>query len=389
MDEKPNIHLGLNREQVKSRIEQKMVNYDTTVPTKSYKQIIYENIFTLFNILNLVLGILIIWTGRIKNATFLGVAFCNTIISMVQEIRSKRAIDKLSVISSTKVNVIRDGKDYFIDVNKIVIDDIVRYKLGNQVVVDSLIREGSVEVDESFITGESDYVLKEKNDKLLSGSFIVGGSCIGQVSSVGDSNYTNKISKEAKYIKKMKSEIMITLNKIIKAISIVIIPLGIVLFLKQLGISHASINDVITSTVAALIGTIPEGLVLLTSTVFAVSSLRLAKRKILVQDLFCIENLARVDTFCLDKTGTLTTGNMHIKNIVKLDNTKDIDLIMRNISYNMEVENGTSKAICEYFEPQSNYKLANKVAFSSQKKCSIYEFEKKYICYWRSRICSL
>lgn len=374
MIEKPNIHLGLNQAQVNERISKKLVNYDTTVPTKSYKQIAYENIFTLFNVLNLVLGLLILWTGAIKNLTFLGVAFINTIISMFQEMRSKHAVDKLAIIASTKVNVIRDGKDEFIDVDKVVLDDIVKYKLGNQVITDAIIREGTVEVDESFITGESDTIIKHEGDKLLSGSFIISGNCISQTTSVGDDNYTNKISKEAKYIKKVKSEIMLTLKKIIKVISIVIIPLGIILFIRQYNLD-GNLNEAIISTVAALIGTIPEGLILLTSTVFAIASLRLARKKILVQDLYCIENLARVDTVCLDKTGTLTSGKMHIVKAITLNDDYDIEEIMQNISYYMDDGNSTSLAINEYFKAGASYKLVNKVAFSSKKKCSIYEFK--------------
>ncbi len=375
MNNNPNIYLGLNKEQVKERIDKNLVNYDTTVPTKSYKQIAYNNIFTLFNILNLFLGILIMWTGEFKNLTFLGVAFCNTIISMFQEMRSKRAIDALAIISSTKINVVRDGKDQFVDVDKIVLDDIIKYKLGNQIVVDCVIQDGTVEVDESFITGESDYILKQKGDKLLSGSFIVSGNCIVKVTSVGDDNYTNKISKEAKYMKKINSEIMLTLEKIIKFISITIIPLGLILFLNQLKVAGSDVNSAIVNTVAALIGTIPEGLILLTSTVFAIASIRLARKNVLVQQLYCVENLARVDTICLDKTGTLTTGCMKVTKVITLSKNYDVDNIMHNISYYMDDGNSTSLAINDYYEKNKSFNLVNKISFSSQKKYAVYQFE--------------
>ena len=266
---------GLTSLEVKDRINNNLINDENILPSKSYKEIIITNIFTLFNMLNLFLGLIIFFTGQYKNLLFLGVVFCNTIISMVQEIRSKRVIDKLTLISKEKVHVIRDSKDKYIDVNEIVLDDIIKYKLGNQVVVDSIIKEGLVEVDESVLTGESDYILKKVGDKLLSGSIIVSGCCTVKVESIKEDSYANKITKEAKYLKKVNSEIMLTLNKIIKVISITIIPLGIILYLKQMSITH-DINSSIISTVAALIGTIPEGLVLLTSTVLAVSSIRLA-----------------------------------------------------------------------------------------------------------------
>ena len=283
----PDINEGLDKEKVQERIKNKLVNNNISTLTKTYKQIAVTNIFTLFNIINLVLGFFIFFTGEYKNLTFLGVAFCNTIISMVQEIRAKRTIDKLAIISSNKAVVIRDGREVLLDIDNIVLDDIVKYKLGNQVVVDSIIKEGKVGVDESLLTGEEDTIIKSVGDKLYSGSFIVSGSCITQADSIGEDSYANKITKEAKYIKKINSEIMITLNKIIKVISVIIVPLGIILYLNQISFDN-NFNEAITSTVAAIIGTIPEGLVLLTSTVFAIASMRLAKKKVLVQQLYCI-----------------------------------------------------------------------------------------------------
>ena len=308
----PNIHMGLNNEQVKKRIDEKLVHNNTTMKTKSIKEIVLTNTITLFNILNFCLGALILFTGSYKNLLFLGVVFCNTFISMYQEIRAKKIIDKLSIIASTKVTLIRSGKEDSYDIDEIVLDDIIKYKLGNQIIVDSVIRDGNVEVDESFITGEANTVIKGKGDLLLSGSFIVSGTCLASVEHIGNDNYTNKLSKEAKYIKKPNSVIMQTMHKIIKAVSIIIIPLGILLFLSQMRIDGNTINDSIINTVAALIGMIPEGLILLTSTVLAVSSIRLAKKRVLVQEIYCIETLARVDTVCLDKTGTITEGEMEV-----------------------------------------------------------------------------
>ena len=190
---------GLSWQQVEERVASGLVNHDTTVQTKSIKQIILSNIFTLFNLINIILGIIVLLVGSYKNLLFLGVIFCNTLIGIVQEIRSKRAIDKLSVISSTKINVIRDKKLQEININEIVLDDIISFELGNQVVVDSCILDGTVEVNESFITGESDTITKKKDDMLLSGSFIVSGNCIAKVEHIGKDNYTSIISNEAKY----------------------------------------------------------------------------------------------------------------------------------------------------------------------------------------------
>lgn len=363
---------GLTREEINLRISEGKINIDSSVKTKSFKQIILSNIFTLFNIINLILGLLILLTGNIKNLTFLGVAFFNTIISMIQEIRAKHIVDKLSLLNSQKVCSIREEKEEYIAVNDIVIDDVLKYKLGNQIVVDGTIIEGSIEVDESLLTGESDHILKRVGDKLLSGSIVVSGTAYVKTDAVSSDCYINKISKEAKYLKKVQSEIMVTLNRIIKVISIVIIPLGIVFYLRQVSVQTP--NEAITSTVAALIGTIPEGLVLLTSTVLAIASIRLARKNVLVQQLFCIENLARVDTICLDKTGTLTTGNMKVEEVVILDNNYDIDRIMKNINYNSIDSNNTSQALINYFDKDDTYNFINTVPFSSDKKYSAYEF---------------
>lgn len=365
---------GLTKDEVIDRIKSNRVNKDVCIKTKSYRQIAFENIFTLFNIINLFLGIIIISVNEYKNLTFLGVAFINTIISMLQEMRCKHTVDKLAIISKTKVHVIRDNKDEYIDINEIVMDDIIKYKLGDQIVVDCIIREGNIEVNESLLTGESDPIIKNVGDKILSGSFIVSGGCTAQVVSVGEDSYANKITKEAKYLDSAKSEIMITLNKIIKIISVLIVPLGIILFLHQLKIT-STMSDAVIGVVAALIGTIPEGLVLLTSTVFAISSIRLSNKNVLVQELYCIENLAHVDTICLDKTGTLTTGNMKVVDTIKLDSKYDIDSIMNNISYYIDNYNPTSCAIGNYFKKSNEYKLINKIDFSSDKKYSVYEFD--------------
>ena len=373
-----NINEGLNDNEVEKRIKRGLVNYDTTVKTKSVKRIIYENFFTLFNILNLILGIIIFVVGSYKNLLFLVVMLVNTIISTYQEIHSKKIIDKLSIVSSPKFTVLRNGIETQLLTNEIVKDDILILKAGNQIVTDSVIVDGEVLVNESIITGESDSISKKIGDKILSGSYIVSGKCKAQVEHIGEENYTYKISKDAKYIKKAKSEIMLTLNKIIKTLSIIIIPIGILLFFSQTNILGADIKNVIVQVVAALIGMIPEGLVLLTSTALAVSVVRLAKSKVLVQQLYSVETLARVDTLCLDKTGTLTEDKMKVKEIIPLSDIKQekLEEIVNVFSKTSEDENSTIMAIREYFNNKDtiNFTVKYKVAFSSETKWSAINF---------------
>ena len=375
----PNIYMGLNDSEINNRINNNFVNFDTDVKTKSYKQIILGNIFTIFNLLNFLIGIAILLVGSYKNLLFLGVVFCNTFMSIIQEINAKRVIDKLSVIACTKVLVIRNGIEQYININQIVLDDILKLKIGNQIVTDCIIKEGIVLVDESFITGESEYIEKNIGDMLLSGSFIVSGECLVQVEHIGEDNYTSKISKEAKYLKKSNSVIMNSLNTIIKLVSIIIIPLGLILFLRQY-YTDGNLYDSVVKTSAAVISMIPEGLVLLTSTVLVVSVVRLGRRKVLVQDLFCIETLARVDTICLDKTGTLTEGAFSVEKIVKLNNNYNFDTILSSVS-NVLNDNATMKAINDKYHKKNNWKIIDKISFSSKNKYSgvIFENEGTYI----------
>ncbi len=374
--------LGLTDKEVQERINKKLVNYDTSVPTKSIKQILASNFFTLFNFLNLFLAIAIFAVGSYKNMLFMLVVIFNTAISTYQEIHSKRIIDKLSVMASSKAMVIRNGKKEQITINDIVLNDIIEFSAGNQVATDSIIQNGEVEVDESFITGEADSIYKKAGDMLLSGSFIVSGTCIAKVEHICEDNYTSKISSGAKYIKKVKSEIMISLNKIIQFLSFAIVPIGLLLFLSQYNLT-GDFKFAVIKSVAAVIGMIPEGLVLLTSTVLAVSVIRLAKSKVLVQELYCIETLARVDTLCLDKTGTLTEGKMEIKEIISLNiDMAEIKNILANLGKFSTDNNSTIKAIRDACPiPEKEFKPLNIISFSSKAKWSgsYFENEGSYI----------
>lgn len=366
----PNIDKGLNDEQIKIRIEHDLVNHDTTVPTKTIGEIICLNLFTLFNFLNFFLGLLIIIVGAYKNLLFLGVVICNTVISIIQEIRSKIVVDKLAVISETKTIAIRNGKKTPISNEEIVLDDILEFKTGSQVVTDSIIMDGECLVNESFITGESDPILKKKNDKILSGSFIVSGKCIVKVDCVGENNYVSIISSEAKYIKKINSEIMLSLKKVIKIISIIIVPIGLLFFYNQITLDGNTFDSAVVKTVAAMIGMIPEGLMLLTSTVLAVSVIRLSKYNVLVQELYCIETLARVDTLCLDKTGTITTGKMDFSHIIYFKDKNEVDKNLVNLIYNLNDENTTISSIKEKYKDNHNLSADKIIPFSSEKKWS-------------------
>ena len=366
---------GLTEKEVTELKKRGLVNYKTDVKTKSIPQIIMTNFFTLFNFLNFALALAIFLVGSYKNLLFLGVVFCNTLISTIQEIRSKRVIDKLSLLNESKATVIRDGVEKQIPIDEIVLGDTIKLRSGNQIVADSIILSGEILVNESLITGESESVTKNKDMNLLSGSFVVSGSCYAEAIHIGEENYTAQISAEAKYVKKVNSEIMNFINKIIKYISICIVPIGILLFVSQM--DQGSFRDTVVHVVAALIGMIPEGLVLLTSTVLAISVIRLSKYNVLVQELYCIETLARVDTICLDKTGTLTKGEMEVSKLVPLNGTAMNEIVdaLSMMSYHMDNDNQTMEAISKKYARRNDHKVLEIVPFSSQTKWSGISFE--------------
>lgn len=363
---------GLTKIEVENRIRDNKVNYDTSVKTKSIRDIIISNSFTLFNIINILLALLLVIVGSYKNTLFIFIIIINSLISIIQEVRSKRELDKLKVIASNSVLVLRDGIEEEIHINDIVLDDIIIFNNGNQVVVDSIVVDGEVEVNESFITGEAKTIYKKKGDKLLSGSFIVSGRCLAEVEHVGLDNYVAKISSNTKYSKPVSSEIMRSLNRIVSTISFIIVPVGILLFSSQYSASN-NYNEAITSTVAGIIGMIPEGLVLLTSTVLAVSVIKLSKKKVLVQDLYCIEMLARVDVACLDKTGTITEGKLEVVRDIPF-NDGDISYIISNINGASIDSNPTALALIDKYGKSNDKKVEEVIPFSSSRKYSGVKF---------------
>ena len=369
------INTGLTSAVAEERARNGKSNGSFDVKTKSVGQIFRENIFTLFNLINIILAALIVMVGSYRNMLFMGVVIANTAIGIIQEIRSKRVIDRLSLISAPKAHLLRNGQETELPVSGIVLDDIMLLSTGRQVCADGLILDGECEVDESLITGECDPIRKKIGDELLSGSFITSGAVKAQAIRVGAESYSNKITSGAKYVRRHSSEMMKAINKIISVVSMCIVPFGIVLFLKSVYVTNQALESGVVSTVAALIGMIPEGLVLLTSIALAVSSIRLAQHQTLCQDLFCVESLARVDVLCLDKTGTITEGCMQAEEVFPLDNSFDCEKALNALSSAFTDVNPTLAAVREKYHDGTDMKLSAAIPFSSARKFSAAAFE--------------
>lgn len=326
---------GLTNEQVQERIAEGKVNVNENPNTRTYKQIILENTLTFFNFLNTALLVLVLFVRSYKNSMFMGIILINTVIGIIQEIRAKKTIDKLAILTESKTVVLREGKKWSISTEKLVLDDLIFLKTGDQVPADVKVLEGTVEVNESLLTGESDNLSKSQGDELFSGSFVTSGEACCQVIHVGKDNYASQITSEAKEFKRHNSELRNSLNAILKVISIIIVPLGAMLFYKQYMIVGDTLKDSVVNMVAAVLGMIPEGLVLLTSVALTLGSMVLATKKTLVQELYCIETLARVDTLCLDKTGTITEGTMKVED-VQLYDTAQTTVVQHTAKFDPE-----------------------------------------------------
>lgn len=362
---------GLNDEQVEERELRGMTNKVDNSISKSYLKIFTTNIFTLFNLLNIFLAcLIIIFNGQIKNMLFAGIAMINLVIGIIQEIRSKRALDKLSLVSAPSIEAVRNGQVVEISTDDIVIDDIIILKQGSQIPTDCIVVGGECEANESLLTGEQDDIHKGIGDQLMSGSFVQSGKCRARVMAVGEDTYASKLMSEAKKFKKSKSELMRSINWIIRIATIIIFPLGILMFITNM--KHAtSISGAVTSTVSSVIGMIPEGLVMLTSVALALGIVRLAKKRTLVQDLYSIEALARVDVLCLDKTGTITEGSMQVESVhVYSSKFGSPDDIMANLVNALGKNNATFEACAEYFSSNETYKVSKLMPFSSARKWS-------------------
>lgn len=312
-------HQGLSKAEVDDRVARDAVNHAVGSASKSQKEIICSNIFTYFNLLFFIIAVMLIAVGSFRDLTFLPVIIANTAIGIFQELRSKKVLDDLTILNAPKNTVVRDGQEQVIAAEELVLDDIIILSAGNQIPADAIVLEGEVLVNEALLTGESDQITKKKGDELLSGSFIVSGECRARIDKVGSDSYIAKLTLEAKEMKDGEvSEMIRALDRLVKIVGIIIIPIGIILFSQQHFINETPIRESVTATVAAIIGMIPEGLYLLASVALAVSVMRLASQKVLVHNMKCIETLARVDVLCVDKTGTITDNTMTVKKVLPL-----------------------------------------------------------------------
>lgn len=363
-------NVGLNAQQVRERTEAGQTNYIKKVVGKSYLAIFASNIFTFFNLLGIIIFILMLICQSIENMFFFVVILANTALGIFQEIRSKLAIEKLSLVNQPTADVIRDGKEITVDTDKIVIDDIVRLSQGKQICADGKVVEGETEVDESMLTGESDPVKKKAGDELFAGSYVVSGSCVYRVEKVGKDNYIQQMSAEVKKFKKPNSELMRSITSIIKVISWIIFPLGLATFLKNNAIL-SSWQEALKSASGSMIGMVPSGMVLLTSVALAVGVIKLSRRKVLVRELYCIEMLARVDTLCMDKTGTITDGTMTVENLEILDDRfGDVEQLIASEVLATKDDNLTAKALKKRFTTDNAIEAESVLAFSSARKFS-------------------
>ena len=394
----PNPLDGLTSEQVNERKKQGLINKTDQKFGRGYTKIFIRHIFTFFNIMYIVITVLlaIAWALQIGDVidkadrislsdfTFLLIVSINVIIGIVQEIRSKITIDKLTLLSEPKAIVIRDGKKQEVNINDIVLDDILSLSIGKEITADSVVVEGELEVNESQLTGESNAISKKEGDILYSGSFVVSGNCLAQVEHVGAANEINKLTSQAKSYKRPKSIILGSLGIFLKVVAVIFVITGISMLVLYMTKYNEDFSVAVKSTAAALIGMIPAGIYLITSVSLALSSRRLAKRRTLVQDMYCIEMLARTDVLCLDKTGTLTDGTMSVVRFVDKREVSDnpfeenikIEDIISSMNKALMDTNTTSKALVNYFGYSRIYKPIEKMAFSSERKYSIVAFNK-------------
>lgn len=375
------IRYGLNSDQVNEYFENGWSNEPVEPPSKTVPEIIKSNLFTYFNLVFAVLAALLILAGSFRNLTFLPVILANLFIGIIQEIRAKNTLDKLSVLNAPKALVVREGRQFSIPAEELVLDDIVIFKAGNQICADAIVVDGEVSVNESLLTGESDEISKKPGDELMSGSFIVSGECYARLDKVGEDSYISKLTLEAKAMNsEEQSEMIRVLDKLVGVVGILIIPIGLLLFGQQFFFSGASFSKSITSMVAAVIGMIPEGLYLLASVALVVSVMQLASKKVLVHDMKCIETLARVNVLCVDKTGTITENTMEVNGEIPMDgydsqSMAPLKQIISDFASAMSSDNITMKAMKDYFNKPSGRKAVSVSPFSSQFKYSGAAFE--------------
>ncbi|WP_142414516.1 cation-translocating P-type ATPase [Hathewaya massiliensis] len=379
-DDKP--YSGLTFNEVQHRKEKGDINKFPKNPSRTFGEIIRANLFTIYNAINFILAIIVIIAGSPKNALFAGVIITNTLIGIVQELRAKKTLEKLSVINNIKAKVVRDGEIKTINAEEIVLDDVLILNSGMQVLVDAEVLDGTdIEMDESMLTGESDTVMKKRGDNLLSGSFVSNGYGYARVKAVGGKTYAARLSDEAKKFKLINSELITSVNKILKIIIWVILPMGILLLFTQIMMNQKNWRDATISSVAGIIGMVPEGLILLTSLTFVVAIARLSKWNTLVQELPATEVLARVDTLCLDKTGTITEGKLKLRGLVYFgDLNKDyVEEMLSSFISSSPSNNQTSEAILENYKTENPKEVVEELPFSSGRKWSAVKFKEEGI----------
>lgn len=371
---------GLSTEEVNQRIQAGQQNTPPDDLTRSIKQIIIENSLTLFNAINIALAVAILLVSEVKNILFLGIVIVNTSIGIYQEVKAKKTIDSLTLLSRMKVQVLRNGQEIEIAQEEIVLDDILVLQTGDQICSDSrIVEETGLEVDESLLTGEADFIKKHCGDSVLSGSFVVAGKAYAKVIAVGQDNFTSKIAAEAKVEKRAESPLVLSLKKMMKYLTFSIIPIGLLLFYSQYHSSNRLDLSVLGAS-AAMLSMIPEGLMLLTSIAFAVGAANLAKHQTLVQSLPCIETLARVDVLCLDKTGTITDGTMDFRDLILLQQThseQELHLALSNLMNSLPDSNATAQALRQAFHQDDSWISSQIIPFSSARKWSGAVFEER------------
>ncbi|NRO47677.1 putative cation-transporting ATPase E [Lactobacillus helveticus] len=371
-EEKTNLETGLTTAEVEQKIAAGEVNKAVDDQFKTNKQIIRENVFTYFNLIFLVLSILLVVVGAYKDLTFLPVIILNTVIGIVQEIRAKKILSKLNVMNATDIGALRNGKEEQVPIEKLVKGDIVLLKIGDQIPADGQVIKGNIRVNESLLTGESDEITKEVGDELMSGSFVVSGNAYMQLEKVGKESYISKLTIKAKAMgNSEQSEMVRSINKLIKWVGIIIIPLGIALFSMSFFVNKMSLYRSIVSMEAAIIGMIPEGLYLLTTIALALSAVRLARKQVMLHDMKSVETLARVNVLCVDKTGTITEPKMSVEKAVPSKNYQgDLDKVIGDFAQNMPADNATMKAVHSFFTQNTGQKASSILPFTSVNKYS-------------------
>lgn len=377
---RPDYRKGLTSQQVQEHRLHGWTNRAVESASKTTKEIIHENVFTYFNLIFAVLAVLLCIAGSFRDLTFLPVIIANTLIGIIQEVRAKQVLDKLSMLNAPRSAVVRDGKKKIVDSEELVLDDIVIFKAGSQVCADAEVCAGEVQVNESLLTGESDEITKRRGDKLMSGSFIVSGQCHARLDKVGEDSYIAKLTLQAKEMQEgEQSEMIRSLDKLVKYVGVAIIPIGIILFCQSFFFQNDGFRSSVAAMVAAVIGMIPEGLYLLASVALAVSSVRLAQKKVLLHDMKCIETLARVDVLCVDKTGTITENTMKVQDVIETDEydgrtMEPLSMLIGDFAAAMTPDNITMAAIKEYFKQGTGKRAVSKTGFSSSSKYSSVTF---------------